>query len=357
VTPPRLVRRLLLPVLIGLEVAGAVILAAVAVLGLIGVPFDQRARLTRLAVFGISYISIELAALIRLFGLWLVRPFHDQQWWRRANTNAASWALGRVLGAARRTVHFVIETREPEDTSLLSGHQPVVVLARHGGIGDSFTLAWLLADRYGRVPRIVLKGVLQWEPFIDVALTRLDACFLPSRSRRRKRSSEEHSPDESVGVMAAGLRDGEALLLFPEGANWTPRRRMKAIASLWRSGQFESVRAASAMEAVLPPRSRGVLACLDRRPDLPIVVFAHAGLDRLSTATLLWKALPFEVPMTLRWWPAGAAPTADDDRVRWLNTEWAVLDAWVAGQHDDRLSGRQRDGSENFWKRHHSSES
>lgn len=355
-TPPKVLRRLLLPVLIALELVAAALLVGVAVLGLVGIPLDRRARLTRLAVFGISYISIELVALTRLFGVWVVRPFHDQPWWRRANTKMASWALGKVLASARRTVHFGIDIREPDDTSLLSGHQPVVVLARHGGIGDSFTLAWLLADRYGRVPRIVLKGVLRWEPFIDVALSRLDAYFLPSR-RRRQRSNQEQSADERVGVMAAGLRDGEALLLFPEGANWTPRRRMKAIASLWRAGQFESVRAASAMEAVLPPRSRGVLACLDRRPDLPIVVFAHAGLDRFSNAGLLWKALPFDVPMTLRWWPAGIAPTADDDRVRWLNTEWAVLDAWVAGQHDDRLAGRQREGSENFWKRHHSSES
>lgn len=324
-------RRARIPFLLVLEVLVAVLLAAAGVLGLIGFPLDRRLRLTRLCAMGCGYIAVEITGLLMAFGVWLVRPFRPKAWWDDTNRRLLAFVVGAILGWAGRTVGFRIERHPPTDSSLLVGPRPVLVLARHGGIGDSFTLAWVLASVYGRRPRIVLKALLRLEPMIDVLLTRLGACFLPRPSRRKERLEEE------VGVMAAGLADGEALLLFPEGANWTPRRRLMAVRRLWVAGRFDAARAASAMEHVLPPRPAGVLACVDARPDIAVVTFAHAGLDRLTTAGQVWAALPFRVPMTLRWWPAAPVP-ATGDREAWLTTEWAVLDAWVAAQVDARLA-------------------
>lgn len=325
--PPWVVRRLLLPVILAVELALLALTVPVAIVGALAILVDRRCRILRLAVMAACYVLIEVAALIALLSVWVVRPLHRRQWWDRANQRLVAWALGSVLAAARRTVGLDIGLQEPPPESgsmaLLAGSDPVLVLARHGGIGDSFGLVWLLAARYGRRPRVVLKSALRWEPMIDVALTRMGACFLPP-ARRRKEPLEDR-----VAAMARSLRPGEALLLFPEGGNWTPRRRLRAIARLWAAGRPAAVKAAALMEHVLPPRVGGVMTCLDARPDLPVVVMAHTGLDKITTPGQVWRALPFGTPMSIRWWLAAPAPAGEEDRLAWLTAEWAVVDQWI----------------------------
>jgi 1-acyl-sn-glycerol-3-phosphate acyltransferase len=154
----------------------------------------------------------------------------------------------------------------------------------------------------------------------------MDACFVPPAARRGE------DVDGRIATMSAGLQPGEALLLFPEGGNWTPRRRLRAMARLWASGQPSAVKAAALMEHVLPPRTGGVLACLEARPDLPVVVVAHTGLDAMTSAGLVWRALPFSRPMSVRWWLTTPPPEAVEDRISWLTAEWAVVDQWIDAQ-------------------------
>lgn len=314
-----------MPVVVALELALLPVMAVLMVVGAVFGLVDRRLRVLRLAAMAAAYISVEVLTLLLLLGVWVGRPLRGRDWWDRSNLRLVAWALGGVLGAAKRTVGFTVSMNEPpagQDTPLdVPG--PVLVMARHGGIGDSFTLVWLLAARYGRRPRVVLKSLLLWEPMIDVALTRMRACFLPPAARRGE------GLDRRVAAVASDLDERDALLLFPEGGNWTPRRRLRAIGRLWAARKPEAVKAAALMEHVLPPRTGGVLACLDARPELPVVVFAHTGLDKLTTAGEVWKALPFSDPMTVRWWPAPTAPTDEDGRVAWLTAEWAVIDEWI----------------------------
>lgn len=325
--PPRWARRLLMPLVLASELALLALMVPTALCGLLGIAVDRRARLLRLAAMAASYVVIEVVAVLLFLCIWSVRPLLGKERWDRANLRLLAWALGRVLGAARRTVGLVMSLQEPPagsgSLSLLSGEEPVLVLARHGGIGDSFALVWLLAERYHRRPRVVLKRMLLWEPLIDVALTRMEACFLPPAGRGGE------GLDSRVAAICASLRPGEALLLFPEGGNWTPRRRLEAMARLWRAGRPGAVKAAALMEHVLPPRTGGVLACLDARPDVPVLIVAHTGLDRITTAGELWRALPFATPMSVRWWAAPPAPSDEDERVAWLTAEWAVVDQWI----------------------------
>lgn len=327
---PWLARRVLMPVWVACELVLMALLVPVVVVGVLCGLVDRRFRLLRLAAMGISYIAIELFALALLLGVWLLRPVRGRRWWEETNVGLVAWGLGCILGAARRTVGFRISLQEPPPDSgamaLLAGPDPVLVLARHGGIGDSFSLVWLLAARYRRRPRIVVKDILLWEPLVDVALTRMKACFLP-RSARRGEALEAR-----VSALSAGLEPGEALLLFPEGANWTPRRRLRAMARLWSSGKPAAVKAAALMEHVLPPRAGGVMACLAARPDLPVVVVAHTGLDRITTAGALWRSVPFDPAMSVRWWLAPPPPAGQNGRLAWLTAEWAVVDEWIDGQ-------------------------
>lgn len=322
---PWAARRALIPAVLALELVLLVLMVGLAVIGGLCGLIDRRLRLLRLAALAGAYVVVEVATLLILFCVWVARPARDGEWWDRTNLRVVAWALGAVLGAAHRTVGLNISSQDPPPGhgSPLDGSAPVLVLARHGGIGDSFALVWLLASGYGRRPRVVLKSVLLWEPMIDVALTRMRACFLPPSARRGE------SLDRRIAALASSLEEGDVLLLFPEGGNWTPRRRLQAMARLWAARKPAAVRAASLMDHVLPPRAGGVLACLDARPDLPVVVVAHTGLDRITTARQLWRALPFARPMTLRSWPAPGPPTGEEGRLEWLTAEWAVVDEWI----------------------------
>jgi hypothetical protein len=110
----------------------------------------------------------------------------------------------------------------------------------------------------------------------------------------------------------------------------------KASARLRRNRPVGKARVAEQLDYLLPPRSAGVLAGLVARPNLEIVFVAHTGLEELVTVKNVWAHLPFEVPMSLRWWKAGGRPSLDDARSvdDWLNTEWAIIEQWIGTQAD-----------------------
>jgi 1-acyl-sn-glycerol-3-phosphate acyltransferase len=327
--PPRPIRRLLLPVdaavLLGLAIASAL----VGVVGLLVFPLTPRRRALRLAAFTLAYCTMELAAMTAAGVLWLRRvarrPFRPetQDEWIAANQNLLAWALELVLGAARRCFGFQVVVVDPSDPTTLTNTDPVLVLARHGGPGDSFALVHLLLTRYHRRVRIVLKDILQLDPALDLLLNRLECCFLPAPS------GDQTDVTASLGALARDLGAGDALLLFPEGGNWTPDRRRRAIRRLQREHKTDAARAATLMTNVLPPRPGGVLACLAAHPDLDVVMVAHAGLDRVVRISQAWNQLPLRAPMKVRAWRAAEVPKDEAQQLAWLTLEWAVVDEWV----------------------------
>ena len=106
--------------------------------------------------------------------------------------------------------------------------RPVLVFSRHAGAGDSFILVHLLVNTYGRRPRIVLKDLLQLDPCIDIILNRLPSRFI----------SPNPPPGagviDSITALAADLEPDGALILFPEGGNFTRHRHERAIEKLDR---------------------------------------------------------------------------------------------------------------------------
>jgi 1-acyl-sn-glycerol-3-phosphate acyltransferase len=332
----RRVRRLLLPITLVVLVVLAAVLALAAVVGAAVAPFTSRRRILRLCLFALSYLAVELASLTAAGVLWLrhvgSRRNSREQSWVTGNERLLAWALGRMLLAGERWLEFHVTVVASSDLSPLSGTDPLLVLARHGGPGDSFALVHLLMTRYDRGVRIVLKDILQLDPLIDVMLNRLDCCFLSSPS------GEGGDMIDRVSAMAQRLGPGDALLLFPEGANWTPHRRQRAIRRLHRDQKSEAARAATLMTNVLPPRPGGVLACLEARPDLRVVVVAHAGLDRVVNARQAWRQLPITTPMVVRAWPTADVPAGQEARLAWLTLEWAVVDEWVEAYHAGALT-------------------
>ena len=331
--PPRVLRRALAPVAVALLLALAAVLCVGLLVGIVMAPFGRRRRPLRLASFALAYNAMEVTVLLRGGLLWARHGFrragHHDARWKHDNEKLLRWALERVLGAAHTCVGFTTALHPQSVPGPLEQTQPVLVLARHSGIGDSFSLVHLLLNRYRRHVRVAMKDILQFDPAIDLLLNRLGCCFL---NRRRTDATQ------AMRDLTADAGELDAVLLFPEGGNWTPERRRRAIRRLRRERKLRAAHIATLMDHVLPPHPAGVLACLGERPDLGVVVAAHAGLDRITTIRAGWRELPFCRPMTVRLWPAVPPPPTEEARVAWLTTEWAVVDEWVDAYHEEMAS-------------------
>ena len=90
-------------------------------------------------------------------------------------------------------------------------------------------------------------------------------------------------------------------------------------------------RRAERMENVLAPRPGGLLAALDAAPEADVVLVAHTGLDHLVTVRDIWRELPMDKQIIMRWWrvPREEIPEGRDARIDWLFSWWEQIDDWV----------------------------
>ena len=122
-----------------------------------------------------------------------------------------------------------------------------------------------------RRPRVVMKATLQLDPSLDIVANRVPNAFLHRRSPAPAGSAAGGRPQadhiRQIRRLAAGLGGRDALLLFPEGGNWTPLRWRRGIERLRRGGHAKLAERAAAMPNLLPPRTGGAFAADRRLPD------------------------------------------------------------------------------------------
>ncbi len=108
--------------------------------------------------------------------------------------------------------------------------------------------------------------------------------------------------EEQIADLARGLDENDAFVIFPEGGNFTPERRQRGIDRLRKLGLERMARRAEEMTHVLAPRPGGLLAALDAAPDADVVLVAHTGLDHMLTVGDVWRELPMDKVIVMRWW-------------------------------------------------------
>jgi 1-acyl-sn-glycerol-3-phosphate acyltransferase len=181
---------------------------------------------------------------------------------------------------------------------------------------------------YHRRPRIVMKATLQLDPGLDVIANRVPNVFI-----RPQRTGERIYTDQ-IRRLAAGLGPDGALVIFPEGGNWTPGRWRRGIRRLERQARSDLAARARDMPHLLPPRAGGALTALAACPDADVIFVGHAGLDQLASVADVWRSLPMDHVVEARWWrvPAAGVPRSADHeaQVRWLYDWWARIDAWIS---------------------------
>lgn len=348
--PPRIVRRLIFaPLAIVITLAWIVLLPLLLILAIVVAPSRAgRRRTLRLVFFSVAWLVMESATLFASLGLWIASGFGGRL--RSAASQErhyrlVGWFMGTLFPVITKLFNVTLEVQEPEFTPEEAAARltrPVIVLSRHAGPGDSFLIVNQMLSQYGRRPSIVMKGALQFDPALDVVINRLPHAFVwPGKGPGSGVTDE-------ITRLAARLGDADALLIFPEGGNFTHGRRERAIERLESSGQLEAAERARGMSNLLAPRTGGVLAAVSAAPTADVIFVAHTGLDDLITVRDIWHSIPMEQTVKSRWWrvPAAQIPRDRDEQVTWLYGWWEQIDRWIAENRPVRVPAARQPASE-----------
>jgi 1-acyl-sn-glycerol-3-phosphate acyltransferase len=348
------VRRLVLaPLVVLITLAALIISPLLLLLALVISPSrPARRRALRLIRFGLAWLIMETLALTAALGLWIVSGFGGRlrsQSSQERHYALVRWFLGTLFRQALGVFRLRVERKVPEETpEELAARltRPVIVLSRHAGPGDSFLLIHYLLSEYRRRPLIVMKAALQFDPILDVVINRLPHAFVrpPKGERiplaeatelplatRPAESPMQGAVVQEIRRLASGMGPMDALVIFPEGGNFTPGRWKKAIRRLEKADRGEEADKARSMPNLLPPRSGGAFAAIDSAPGADVIFVAHTGLDDMITMGDVWRALPMEQVIRSEWWrvPAAEVPRDRDEVVTWLYDWWARIDTWI----------------------------
>jgi 1-acyl-sn-glycerol-3-phosphate acyltransferase len=338
--PPRWFRRLVIaPAVIALALVLVTTLPVWLLVAAAASPLvPGRLRPLRVIWLGTVYVVWDAAALVALFALWVASGFG----WRvrspafqRAHYVLTGKFLTFLFWQARWTLRLRLDIAGSDPDTALPG-RPELVVCRHAGPGDSFVLVHALVNWFDREPRIVLKDTLQWDPAVDVLLNRLPTRFITPHH-------DGVPVEKHVGHLAVGLDENDAFVIFPEGGNFTPRRRVRAIERLRNRGFHRMAERAERMRNVLAPRPGGLLAAMESAPDAGVIFVAHTGLDRMLTVSDVWRELPMDKQLTMRFWsvPPEEVPQGREKRIEWLYDWWARIDEWVETNRAEVEAGRR----------------
>jgi len=274
----------------------------------------------------VLHLTLESIILVELFGLWIASGFGlliRRPWFERVHYDIVQAYLVVFFREARRVLRVKVETIGPSPAAFPG--EPLLVCSRHAGPGDSFLLMYALMHWYGREPRVVLKDTLAWDPAVGILLHRLPSRFV------RPHPGVGEDVESQIADLARNLDANDAFVIFPEGGNFTPKRRARAITRLRRLGMERMARRAERMKHVLAPKPGGLLAALEAAPEADVLLVAHTGMDHVLTLRDVWHSLPMDKRISMGWWrvPRAEIPTGRDDQIEWLFDWWERIDDWI----------------------------
>ena len=315
--PPKPIRRAVIaPLVLMLDVAVLGLSPFILVVAALLSPLFGGARPLRIALIVLAFVRHHLEAVLRLLRL---RGGRDQPAHYEVMRRFVASVYDAIVRYARVEVH--VDESSEAFRLLASGERPVVVLSRHAGEGDTLLVIHELLCRHGRYPRVVMHTALQLDPLIDLLGHRLPNRFVDPRGGDTERE---------IAAMARELDAGSALIIFPEGANFSHERRRRGIERLRRAGHEKQATIAHAMQHVTAPRPGGSLAAIDAAPNADVVVLGHVGFP--TGLRDVWELLPHHQAIALKLWhePSESIPVGHDARIEWLFERWRLLDEWVA---------------------------
>lgn len=323
--PPKPVRALVITPIV---VAGSLLITLLSpvlhlLLAVIDIVDRKQWRFTRIVGLGIAFCVVELFGLVMAFILWLASGFglwiHTPLFQRLHGLVFETW-LELITRAIKTFIGF--EFVFPSEKL---GSGPLLVLARHAGPGDALLIARALAHDHGRKLRMLGTTKLLWDPFFNHLVNRLPFYFCEPNAK-----DVDHEL-EAISRAAGTIEEDGAMIVFPEGGNYTPKRKQAAVQRLRTRGFPDWADRAERLRHVLPPRTGSTLAALTAAADAQVVVVAHVGLDDLLTLRDIWDSVPIDRTVRATLWTGfdGERPTDRAEMVEWLYSQWELVDDWI----------------------------
>jgi 1-acyl-sn-glycerol-3-phosphate acyltransferase len=285
---------------------------------------------TRLAIV---YFALELLVLIACGGLWMAACaglLMKTPLFQRLHMALLRWFVHIFTVRWNALLQIEMPAEEISDASrALEADGPLLFFSRHAGPGDTILLIDRLLTRYNRAPSVVFKESVAIDPCVDLIAHRLPHAVLDT--------ADPEACEARIEEVAAGLGERGVLVLFPEGGNFTPKRRHRAIGKLRRTGHRQEAARADQMEHMLPPRPGGALAAMRGNPGAEVVFGAHTGLGLAAFPRDVWREAPLARTFASVMWlaPVDERPTDPDALVEWLYGWWRRLDDWVEMQGEE----------------------
>ncbi len=276
----------------------------------------------RALAFAECFLVLELLGVLLSFLLWIRRVFpgSTRERFLDRNYRLQNWwgcTLARA-GIILFRLRFRIDGEAP------GSRRPFVLFIRHVSFMDSLLPVLLVSSRTGTRLRYVLKRELLWDPCLDIVGNRLPNLFVDRETANRDVQLE------AIRRFASDIREGEGVLIFPEGTRFTPEKRDRLLARSERIGEREYALAAR-FRSVLPPRLGGSLAILDAAPGSDAVFMAHSGLETAVNLKALFSGALVGSTIRVKFWtvPRQHIPAAPGDLREWFLGQWGILDELV----------------------------
>ena len=290
------------------------------VMALYDVVTRNRLSTSRTMIFFTYYFVLESVGLLIAFWLWIRRccgmsdKDYDrvnrmlQRWWARG----LFWGTGRIFSM----------TIEIDGLEKLEDVHPAVVLSRHASTLD--TMLPLAVVRELKYFRFVIKSELLVDPTLDYCAQRFPNVFV-------NRGSDD--PDHEIQkVLALGkdLGDNEAVVVYPEGTRFLPRKRERLIEKF--SDDKDMLAITESLHHTLPPLREGVIKLLESTPDSDVAFIAHRGIDGAAAMSDLIKGRLTDAHLEISIWriPADDVPRSEDKIRDFLVENWQRIDRYIA---------------------------
>jgi 1-acyl-sn-glycerol-3-phosphate acyltransferase len=277
---------------------------------------DRRLNLARLFVFLPVYCAAEVVGLTVLALSWLRDRGSPERFARVTYRVQGAWTQF-LLGAISRIFSLRFTVRDAD--RFRPG--PTIVLVTHASIVDTLLPTALLSVPLGMRLRFVLKEELLVIPCLDVAGHRVPNCFV---SRSGQNTAEEVA---RVRALASDLGADDALLLYPEGTRFTPKKLTRALEKLERTAPERRARL-SAARTVLPIQPGGVLGVFEAAPEADLVIVSHVGLHGTAELSDIAKngLAGRVVTVFVDRYPRAELPRDGAALLAWLDERWLEID-------------------------------
>jgi hypothetical protein len=311
--------------------------AAVPVTLVADLAMRRRFSVTRTYLFFLSFFWIECGGLLGALAVWVARPIArwDEHRYQHLNRRLQYWWGRNLFWSAVRI--FGVDVRI-DGLELLEDPKPTLVLCRHASTLD--TMLPIAVVREMKYYRYVIKAELLADPAMDFVAQRFPNCFV------HRGSGDPEQEAANVVELGKNLEETGAVVVYPEGTRFTPKKRARLLEKFSNEGDPENLLPiVKRLQRTLPPLRQGARRLVETMTENDVLFIAHRGVDQAGAMSDLVKGRLTGVTFEATMWrvPAEEVPR-DEDAVRdFLVDNWERVDAWACGEEfadSDIAAGR-----------------